>query len=103
MATGKFYRLLILVLLSARSGYAQPLNFDRHLVDSLERMLPKAENDTGKVNNLIDLSRMYLGKGDGRSLSYAGIADTISQQWKYDRGRVMSLAQIAFYHARRAD
>jgi signal transduction histidine kinase len=103
MAIGKSSRLLILFLLAACSGYAQPLNFDQRLVDSLERILPKAANDTDKVNNLIDLSRMYLGTGDGRSLSYAGMADTISQQLKYDRGRVMSLAQIAFYHAGRAD
>jgi len=66
MAIGKSSRLLILFLLAACSGYAQPLNFDQRLVDSLERILPKAANDTDKVNNLIDLSRMYLGTGDGR-------------------------------------
>jgi two-component system NtrC family sensor kinase len=46
---------------------------------------------------------MYLGTGDSRSLSYALMADTISQQLKYDRGHVRSLAQIAFYYARKAD
>jgi len=100
MVTGKFLRLLILFLLTTFNVSAQPLNFDRHLVDSLERILPKAANDTNKVNNLMDLSQMYIEKSDhDRSLSYARMADSISQQLRYDRGRVRSLAHIAFVYA----
>ena len=51
----------------------------------------------------MDLSRMYLETSDDRSLSYARMADTLSQELKYDRGRVRSLANIAFYYAGRAD
>jgi signal transduction histidine kinase len=100
MATGKSSCLLILFLLAAFSGYTQPLNFDGHIIDSLELVLPKAANDTNKVNNLIVLAEMYSAKDDyDRSLWYARMADTISQQLKYDRGRVRSLAHIAFVYA----
>src|SRR6476646_7136657 len=99
MATGKSSCLLILFLLAAFSGYTQPLNFDGHIIDSLELVLPKAANDTNKVNNLIVLAEMYSAKDDyDRSLWYARMADTISQQLKYDRGRVRSLAHIAFVY-----
>jgi signal transduction histidine kinase len=100
MTIGKSSRLLILFLLAAFSGHAQPLNFEQRLVDSLERVLPKAANDTNKVNNLVSLSRIYQAKIDhDRSLSYARMADTLSLQLNYDRGRVLSLAQIAFVYA----
>ena len=100
MATGKSSCLLIFFMLAAFSDFAQPVNFDRHLIDSLEQVLPKSANDTNKVNTLVLLSEMYQGKIDyDRSLSYARMADTISQQLKYDRGRVRSLTQIAFVYA----
>ena len=100
MATGKFFCLLILFLLAAYSGYAQPLNVEGHTIDSLEQLLPKAANDTNKVNNLVSLSRIYLTRIEhDRSLSYARMADTLSQQLNYERGRVLSLAQIAFVYA----
>ena len=103
MTTARTSSLLILFLLATLSGYSQPLYFDRHVVDSLEQVLPNAVNDTNKVNNLMDLSQMYIAKSDDRSLVYARMADTLSQELKFDRGRVRSLANIAFYYAARAD
>ena len=51
----------------------------------------------------MDLSRMYLETSADRSLAYARMADTLSHELKYDRGRVRSLANIAFYYAGRSD
>ena len=103
MSTGKYSSLLILTLLTTFKGYAQPLYFDRRVADSLEQVLPNAENDSNKVNNLLDLSQMYLLTDVDRSLAYARRADTLSQELKFERGRVRSLAHIAFYYAGRAD
>jgi two-component system NtrC family sensor kinase len=100
MATGKFSRLLILFLLATLSGYSQSVYFDRHVVDSLEKILPNAATDTNKVNNLMTLAQMYFEKKENdRSLEYARMADTISRTLKYDRGLVRSLAYMAFYYA----
>src|SRR5688572_1793165 len=104
MATGKSTSPLILLLLATLSVHTQPLYSHRHVVDSLEQALPNAAVDTNKVNNLMILSRIYFGLKDvDRSLSYARIADTISQQLKYDRGRVQSLAHMAFLYATRGN
>jgi len=100
MATGKFSSLLILILLTTFKEYAQPVYFERHVVDSLEKILPNAVADTNKVNNLISLAQMYFDKKEfDRSLTYARMADTISRTLKYDGGRVRSLAHIAFIYA----
>ena len=103
MTTGKTSSLLILILLATLSVYAQPLHFNRRVVDSLEKTLPNVANDTNKVNSLMDLSQMILETSADRSLAYARMADTLSQELKYDRGRVRSLANIAFYYTGRAD
>ena len=103
MTTGKIPGLLILILLAKLSGYAQSLHFNQRVVDSLEKTLSNAANDSVKVNNLLELSQMYTDKSDDRSLSYARMADTLSQELKFDRGRVRSLAQIAFFYAARGN
>ena len=46
---------------------------------------------------------MYLLTDADRSLVYARRADTLSQELKFEKGRVRSLAYIAFYFAVRAD
>jgi hypothetical protein len=85
MTTGKTSTLLILILLATLNGYSQPLNVDQYMVDSLEQVLPNAANDTNKVNSLMDLSQMFLETSADRSLAYAQMADTLSQELKYDR------------------
>ena len=101
MTTGKSLRLLIPILLASFSGYAQTGQSVQHVIDSLEQVLPMEPNDTNKVTNLINLSQIYKdGLNDhDRSLSYLRMADTIAQQLKYDKGRVLILALIAFDYA----
>jgi len=100
----KSFILFVLTVLIKLPGYAQPVTFDQQKVDSLEYRLQSAPQDSNKVNSLMMLSQMYFEKSDSAtSLMYARMADTLSRQLNYERGRVHSLAHIAFHYAFRGN
>ncbi len=92
--------ILILTLLTIIKTKAQPIPFDKQVVDSITRKLPDMKGDTNKINNLILLSQMYIAKGDStKVMEYAHEADSLAQKINSTIGRIRALGQMAFYHA----
>ncbi len=92
--------ILILFLLTIIKAKAQPIPFDKQVMDSITLALPNMKGDTNKINNLILLSQMYIAKGDSmRVMKYAHEADSLAQKINSTIGRIRALGQMAFYHA----
>ncbi len=92
--------ILIFSLLTIIKIKAQPIPFDKQVVDSITHILPDMKGDTNKVNNLILLTQMYIAKGDSmRVMKYAQEADSLAQKINSTIGRIRALGQMAFYHA----
>ena len=104
MSFGKSFILFVITLLLNLTGYPQPITFDKQIADSLEKLLPGAAPDSNKVNSLVLLSQMYFQKGGStKFLTYAGMADSLSQKINYVPGRVRILAHVAFNDAFRGN
>ena len=91
------FSIFSFVLINVNS---QPLQFDQHKTDSLLQLLQFEKNDTGKIQKLIILAQMYIGKGDSALImKYANDAFDFSNKINYSTGKIESMGQKAFYHA----
>ena len=95
-----WWRILVLCVFTIINITAQPIPFNKKLVDSLTYLLPAMKDDTNKISNLILLSQMYIAKGDSNLImKYANGAHSLAQKINSTVGRISALGQMAYYHA----
>lgn len=80
--------ILWLVVFCAGIGSAQST------MDSLQRLLSKAPEDTNKVNLLLELSKANFSDAPDEAIKYAEKAKALSEQLNYKRGIALSLKNI---------
>jgi two-component system, NtrC family, sensor kinase len=66
--------------------------------DSLKKALSVSKEDTGKVNTLIALSKLYVGSSPEVSLSYGTQARDLAVKLKYVRGEGYAYKSIGMYY-----
>src|SRR5690349_17150794 len=71
------------------------------LVDSLERIIVMANDDSARVLLLIELSEQYTNTGDNRSLATAIRALDLSNKLNYNLGKIESYRTIGDIHRER--
>jgi hypothetical protein len=83
------------MLLSFR-GAGQPIQGSEKQIDSLEILLSKSEEDTGKVNILYNLAGMNIILNASAALAYAEEGYLLSRKLNYKKGEVLFLGHKNF-------
>ena len=76
------------------SSSGQKTGEGQHLVDSLQKVLKTAHDDTNKVKTLIDLSKKYSGSDLNNALKYANEAIALSDKLQFANGKGFALKSI---------
>ena len=66
--------------------------------DSLKKVLSLSKDDTGKVNTLIALSKLYVGSSPEVSLSYGTQAKALAEKLQFVRGEGYAYKFIGMYY-----
>jgi two-component system, NarL family, sensor histidine kinase UhpB len=67
-------------------------------LDSLEKVMIKAKNDTNKVKTILKISGFYIHNDPLKFLSYASQAFDLSDKLNYNKGRIEGLHAIGGYY-----
>ena len=90
------YVLQISLMLIAKLGYAQPIQYNQDSANSIISSLNVLPDDTMKVNQLYKLASMYMNYKPDSALRLSVIGDSLAGYMKYYKGQVDNLHTAAF-------
>jgi adenylate cyclase len=93
------FLLLLIFIFSSSISFSQ----DNAQVDSLNKAINAASEDTNKVNGLIKLSGIYLGQDNDKALKYANEAKDLADKIKFQEGKAWALKKIGQVYNIQAD
>ena len=83
--------ILMIALFFSVNGHVFGQNSE---VDSLQKLIGKAESDTVKIDLLLSLSKTYFNSSTSEAIKYATEAKTLSEKTGYKKGLAQSLKNI---------
>ncbi|MDP1844530.1 MAG: hypothetical protein Q8K64_14015, partial [Sediminibacterium sp.] len=89
----------IFVFLFIGFSKAQPMQYNKKIIDSIVPILPTLKEDTSKVNILYVLAAMHLFVDPTKTLYYAKQGVELSKKINYPIGQISCLGQSAFCNA----
>jgi len=92
----KLIVFLISLVLIAKSGYAQPIQYNQDSADRIIANLIVLPDDTTKVNQLYKLASMYMSYKPDSALRLSMHGDSLGGKIKYYKGQVDNLHTAAF-------
>jgi two-component system, NtrC family, sensor kinase len=99
----KQYVLLIILMFIAKSGYAQPIQYNQDSANSILSRLNVLPDDTIKVNELYKLASMYMNYKPDSALRLSVLGDSLAGKIKYYKGQVDHLHTAAFILSTRGE
>ncbi len=85
--------LIPLALLIGYTSHAQD-----NAGDSLKKILMQAQEDTVKVNTLIELSKLFVGSAPDSTLAFATQAKELAARLQFVKGEAFALKYIGIYY-----
>ena len=91
----KGYRIILCLcfIILSISGSAQNSE-----ADSLKLLIAKSSNDSSKVDNLLQLSKVYISSSPEEALKYGNEALNLSQKLNYNSGSAYALKNIGMVY-----